>query len=71
VYEFYEEIDWEGGDDPQMVTWVPVETDDEIEAVKAAIPGGMVQFCPRLCKAWPKGQAKPTLFWVRSPEDHR
>ena len=24
-YEFYEEIDWAGGNDPQYRTWIPVE----------------------------------------------
>ena len=39
--EFYEEIDWEDGDDPQYWTYVPVETGGEIEMLKRASRGGM------------------------------
>ena len=65
VYDFHETVDWEGGEDPQFVTWVPVATDDEIAAVKAAPPGLLGGFTPRLCRDWPKGQDRPALFWVR------
>jgi hypothetical protein len=68
VYEFYEEIDWENGEDPQMSIWVPVETDDEIGTAKATVPGGLVRFSPRLCKDWPKGQARPSLRWVQDTD---
>jgi hypothetical protein len=68
VYEFYEEVDWADGEDPQYVTWVPVETDDDIAAVKAAAPGVLGAFVPRLCKDWPKGAAHATLHWVKSEQ---
>lgn len=61
VYEFTEEIDWADGEDPQFATWVPVETDAELAAARAAPPGGLARFVPRLCKDWPKGKARPTL----------
>ena len=37
-YEFYEIIDWEHGDDPQYSTYIPVETDAEIETLKKTSP---------------------------------
>lgn len=69
VYEFYEEIDWADGEDPQYVTWVPVETDDDIAAVTAAPAGVLGSFVPRLCKDWPKGAAAAKLHWVRAAAD--
>jgi len=35
-FEFYEEIDWEDGDDSQYKTYIPVETEAEIETLKNA-----------------------------------
>lgn len=64
VYEFTEEIDWADGDDPQFVTWVPVENEAEIAAVTRAPRGGLGGFVPRLCKDWLKGQPAPALRWV-------
>lgn len=64
VFEFHEEIDWQGGRDPQVTTWVPVETAEQIAAVRCAPPGGLTAFIPRLCKDWPKDQDEPTLYWV-------
>jgi hypothetical protein len=65
VYEFHEEVDWVDGEDPQYVTWVPVETQADIAAVKAAPAGVMGSFVPRLCKDWPKGAKKAKLYWVK------
>lgn len=64
-FEFYEEVDWEGGQDPQYSTWVPLSSDAEIEALKASAPGQLAEFVPRLCKDWPKGQEKPKLYWIK------
>ena len=64
VFEFYEEVDWEGGKDPQFTTWVPVGTDDAVAAVQAAAPGQLGGFIPRLCKDWPKDQETARLYWV-------
>ena len=64
-YEFYETIDWEHGDDPQYSTYVPVETDAEIEALKQTSPHGLLGFSPRLQKDFPKGAKSPTVHWVK------
>ena len=64
-YEFYEEIDWDDGDDPQYSTYVPVETDAEIETLKVTTVFGLLDFSPRLHKDYPKGAKGPTARWVR------
>ena len=63
-FEFYEEIDWADGSDPQYVTFVPVETAEEIEALKQTTPFGLLACAPRLQKRFPKGAASATLGWV-------
>ena len=63
-YEFYEEVDWEDGDDPQCSTYIPVETDDEIKTLKTTSPIGLSDFSPRLQRDFPKGAEKPTVHWV-------
>jgi len=64
-FEFYEEIDWSGGNDPQYSTYIPVDSDSEIETLKQTSPFGLLQFGPRLQKDWPKDADRPTLRWVK------
>jgi hypothetical protein len=63
--EFHEEIDWEGGNDPQYSTWIPVDSDSEIETLKRTSPSELLQFAPRLQNDWPKDATSPTLRWVK------
>jgi hypothetical protein len=60
-YEFYEEIDWDGGNDPQYRTYIPVESDTEIEALKTkeASPWETLNYSPRLLRDWPKDAPEP------------
>jgi hypothetical protein len=66
-FEFYERIDWEGGDDPQYTTFVPVDGQEEIERLKACSPFELLQFSPRLQKDFPKDAKRPTFAWVGRP----
>ena|ERR1043165_1052554 len=63
-YEFSEEIDWGGGDDPQYRTYIPVETETEIEALKKASRFDLLNYFPRLQRDWPKDAQAPTVRWV-------
>jgi hypothetical protein len=63
-YEFYEEIDWDGGDDPQYRTYIPVETDTEIGALKKSSRFDLLKYFPRLQRDWPKEAQAPTARWV-------
>jgi hypothetical protein len=67
-YEFYESIDWDGGDDPQYSTYIPVETEAEIDALKGEPPLGLLKFFPRLQKDFPKGAKGPRIHWARKPQ---
>lgn len=64
-YEFYEEIDWASGKDPQYSVWVPFETDEQLSALKDCPPRQFAGLAPRLCKDWPKEADKPSLGWIR------
>jgi hypothetical protein len=64
-YEFYEYIDWVNGNDPQYQTYIPVETEDEINTLKkTASPLELLKFYPRLQRDFPKDAEKPKNFWV-------
>ena len=64
VFEFYEEIDWEDGDDPSWCTYVPVETEDEIAKLKTCWPGLLfLDGRPSLKDDRPKGKPRK-LGWV-------
>lgn len=65
-FEFYEEIDWVNGNDPQYSTYIPIETKDEIETLKNTSPLGLLQFFPRLQRDFPKDAKEPISHWVIS-----
>ena len=64
-FEFYEEIDWVGGNDPQYSTYIPVDSDDEIETLKATSYLELLSHTPRLQKDFPRDAETPTVRWVR------
>jgi hypothetical protein len=47
-FEFHEEIDWSGGDDPQYSTYIPVDSEADIETLKRTSPHDLLRFAPRL-----------------------
>ena len=54
-FEFYEEIDWEDGDDPQYWTYIPVETGAEIEMLKKASPPKLLEYLPAVASGLAEG----------------
>lgn len=50
IHDFYEEINFSGGDDWQYVSWVPVETKEDIDALKDVRPYELMRFYPHLIK---------------------
>lgn len=63
-FEFYEEIDWEDGNDPQHSTYIPVEIDEEIEMLKNASNFELLQFFPRLQQDFLADAEKRSIRWV-------
>jgi len=66
-FEFYEEIDWDEGKDPQYCTYIPVQTDEEIAAVREASLFDLMKFFPRLQVDFPKGAKERSVRWVKEP----
>jgi hypothetical protein len=54
-FEFYEEIDWEDGKDPQCSIYIPLETGNE--SLKHASRFELLQLFPRLQNDFPKRRA--------------
>lgn len=63
-YEFYETIDWEGGNDPQYKTFIPVETKEEIELLKNTDMYGLMKFRPSLRSDFPEDADAPNVYWL-------
>lgn len=63
-YEFYEQVDWEAGEDPQYVTYLPVGSDEDLAALEAATPAELMAFSPRIQRDWPSESTAPTTRWV-------
>src|SRR4051812_45545442 len=63
-FEFYDEIDWDEGDDPSYATYIAVESDAEIETLKSASTFELLKYFPRLQRDWPKGAEAPTTRWI-------
>jgi hypothetical protein len=63
-WEFYETIDWEGGDDAQYSTYIPVQTPEEVDALKEATVFEIRDFSPRLQQDHPTGAKAATVRWI-------
>ena len=57
-HEWYEWVDWEHGNDKQYTTLIPVQTPEQIAALKASNIFMLLRFFPRL--QWDRG----TPQWV-------
>ncbi len=58
-YEFYEKIDWVGGNDPQYRTWIPVADQATADSLSKLAPIEILQF-PRIIKDWPSEATQPS-----------
>lgn len=61
--EFFEEIDWIDGDDPQYVTYIPVRDEQEAESINKVGVWEFQTFSPRMNRDYPKGKPKKT-YWI-------
>ena len=58
IHDFYEEVNFSGGEDWQSVTYVPVETKEDIDAVKDVMAYQVSRFYPHLAKDMSAGTAR-------------
>ena len=63
-YDFNEWIDWEGGNDPQYHTFIPIDTLEQGKSLSEASPFELLEFSPRLQSDFPKEADKPKVYWV-------
>lgn len=62
-FEFYEEIDWENGDDPQYTTYIPVDSREEADALHLRNSFELLAITPRLQFDSGKGNSE-IVRWV-------
>lgn len=63
--EFYEEIDWSDGNDPQYRTFIPVKTKSQAEAINRLSRFELMELSPQLRSDFPKEADSPTIYWIR------
>jgi hypothetical protein len=61
--EFYEEIDWVNGEDPQYTTYIPVENLEQAKSVNRAGRSGLLKYSPSLRSDWPSDKPQ-RVYWV-------
>jgi hypothetical protein len=61
--EFYEEIDWLAGEDPQYITYIPVMNEKEAEIIAGVDLWEFQTFSPRLNRDYPKGKPRK-IYWI-------
>lgn len=64
-YEFYEWIDWVGGNDPQYRTFLPIKSEEEANKLAKMTPSELLQWYPRLQYDWPADAERPSIRWIR------
>lgn len=63
-YEFYEEIDWKEGKDPQYTTLIPVASDEEAKKMAELSTIEILKFSPRLQSDFPSNAEKTKVHWI-------
>ena len=63
-FEFYEEIDWDKGNDPQYTKYIPVNTVEDGTALSHLTPPALQQVRPSLCIDFPKEAESPIVYWA-------
>ena len=63
IHDFYEEVNFSGGDDHQYACYVPVETAEEIESIRNVMAYELLHVYPHLLKYLSAG----TMYWSTEP----
>ncbi|MBI4361384.1 hypothetical protein HY572_06465 [Candidatus Micrarchaeota archaeon] len=64
-FEFYEERDWEKGNDPQYSVWIPVASGEEGKEMAHKSKAELRTVVPRIQSDWPADQEKKDVRWIR------
>ncbi|MQX37087.1 hypothetical protein [Roseospira navarrensis] len=67
VFDFHEEIDWAGGNDPQYKLWVPVPDGEDPAVVAREDRFALMERVPRVQSDWPADAAAPRIVRVPGP----
>jgi hypothetical protein len=62
-YEFHEDISFSGGGDSQYETYIPVETEEEIEALSKTTYTSILEYLPRLLYD-KSSEGNVSVLWV-------
>ncbi len=65
LHEFLEWIDWVDGDDPQLQTYLPVDSIADVEKLLNSDGFRLESHSPRLVSDFPKDAQSPRIYWVR------
>lgn len=63
-YEFYEEIDWEEGNDPQYRILIPITSEVEAEIMSKLQRSELLLLFPRIQIDWPSYAQAPEGKWI-------
>ena len=63
-YEFYEEVDFDDGEDPQYRSYIPATDEDAAATLAKMMPFELLAFSPRLQRDFPKGAEQPSVCWI-------
>jgi hypothetical protein len=67
--EFHERIDWDGGDDAQYSTYIPVPTRQEAETISKLSVFELMLYSPRLQSDHRTGVPGHTLHWIGKDDE--
>ncbi|MGA8613121.1 MAG: hypothetical protein WB760_15765 [Xanthobacteraceae bacterium] len=67
-YEFYENVDWAGGDDAQYQTYIPVSARDEAVRMKDLSVFDLMLYSPRLQRDHRTGKPGVRVCWIGKDE---
>jgi hypothetical protein len=65
-FEFYEQVDWEGGNDPQYSKYIPIAGIEDVALLKDTTPIGLLRFTPSLNIDFPKEAKTPKVYWAKN-----
>ena len=64
-YEFYEEIDYQEGNDPQYRTWIPVDDVTSAQSLNTLSVFEILKF-PSIRSDWPSNQNVQKIYYTRA-----